>query len=178
MVDSIRYWDRAGTEYPDGPRENASWTAGVLLGKTQSGVYYVMHVDRFQGSPHTVSERIKTVASHDGSGVRVGIEQDPGQAGKAEAQSHARNLAGDLVTLNPVRESKGVRARPVSAQAEAGNIMVVHDDTWNEPFFRELENYDGSDSCVADQVDALSGAFYLLGVVKRAGAFGRRHRRR
>jgi phage terminase large subunit-like protein len=61
----------------------------------------------------------------------------------------------------------------LSAQAEAGNVKLVR-GTWNDAYLNELENFDGSDGCVADQVDASSGAFHLLANVKRAGIWGRR----
>jgi len=55
--------------------------------------------------------------------------------------------------------SKYDRARPVSAQAEAGNIKVVK-GRWNADFFNELELF--PDGINDDQVDALSGAFDKL----------------
>ena len=172
-VDEIRYWDRAGTETKPGQEHKASWTAGDRMRKTAQNVFYITDVSRFQGSPMTVRETIKNVATQDGQGVRIGLEQDPGQAGKAEVQDHVRNLAGYNVVVNAVRESKGVRAKPLSAQAEQGNVKLVR-GAWNEAFIRELENFDGSASCVSDQTDAASGAFHMLATVKRAGAWGRR----
>jgi len=157
----VRYWDRAATEAKNGIEARGSHTAGVLMGVDKQGVFYVPDVVRFQGSPLKVEQTIKNVASQDGQNVGVGIEQDPGQAGKAEALLQVRNLAGYDVKANPVHEAKGVRARPVSAQSEAGNVKLVRGD-WNDTFLRELENFDGSDKCKSDQVDAASGAFYLL----------------
>ena len=170
--DDIRYWDRAATETKPGQEKKASWTAGVRMGRDARGTFYVKDVVRFQGSPLEVETRIKNVASQDGRNVRIGIEQDPGQAGKAEALMYVRLLAGYNVTLNAVREAKGVRARPLSAQVEAGNVKVVR-GSWNDQYLREMENFDGSDGCVADQVDASSGAFYLISNVRQAGVWGR-----
>ena len=157
----IRYWDRAATDETSPNAASASWTAGIRLRKMPNGVFYVCHVDRFQGSPGKVQERVKNVASQDGKTVSVGIEGDPGQAGRAEAQLQIRNLAGYNVRANFVGDPKGVRAKPVSAQAEAGNIKIVRGD-WNEDLLKELENFDGSKTCRSDQVDALSGAFMML----------------
>ena len=156
-----------------GKKTKGSYTAGLLMGKDNHGVYYIVDVIRFQGSPMTVEKTIKNIASQDGIPTVVGIEQDPGQAGKAEAQTQLRNLAGYNVILNTVRESKGVRARPLSAQTEAGNVKLVRGE-WNDTFLRELESFDGSDKCTSDQVDAASGAFYLLTKQKRvAGVWGK-----
>ena len=170
--EKIRYWDRAGTVRDPKTNGKHSATAGVRMSKT-NGIYYVEDVSRFYAEPHTVEEQIKNVASQDGASVRVGIEQDPGQAGKAEALTQIRNLTGYIAHVNVVRESKGVRAKPFGAQAGAGNVKLVR-GPWNEAYLRELENFDGTKDCVSDQVDASSGAFFMLNQTKRAGAWGRR----
>lgn len=172
MVDEIRYWDRAATEVPAGKKSKASWTSGVKMGKDARSVIFIKDVSRFRGSPLTVESSIKNVATQDGLRIRVGIEQDPGQAGKAEAQTQIRNLLGFIAEVNTVREAKGLRAKPLSAQAEADNVKLVR-GPWNEAFIKEAGNFDGSDKCVSDQVDAASGAFHMLTVVKRAGTWGR-----
>jgi len=172
LVDEIRYWDRAATEAKPSPKVKGSWTAGARMGKDARGVYYISDVSRFQGSPLEVESTIKNITSQDGRKVRVGLEQDPGQAGKAEVQVHVRNLAGFNVVVNTVRESKGMRAKPLSAQVEAGNVKLVR-GPWNEAFIREAENFDGTDKCVSDQIDAATGAFHLLTSLKTAGTWGR-----
>ena len=169
-AERIRYWDRAATDESIA-KGKGSRTAGVRMSKSRStGVFYIEGVERFQKSPLGVRASIKNVATQDGVPVMVGIEQDPGQAGKAEAEDQVRNLAGFDATINTVREAKGVRAKPLSAQAEAGNVKLVRSD-WNEAYLNELQNFDGSDKCVSDQVDASSGAFHLLTNVKRAGVY-------
>lgn len=167
-VEIMRYWDRAGTA-AEKASPLGSWTVGVKIGRTAQGVFYVLDVDRFQGTPLQVMNRIKAVATQDGRGVRVGIEVDPGQAGKAEAMSHVRNLAGFVVTLNHVHESKGVRAKPYSAQCEQGNVKLVR-ARWNDAYVGELVNFDGI-KAMADQVDASSGGFYLLTSGKKVGTW-------
>lgn len=172
MEDEIRYWDRAATEVESGKASKASWTSGVKMGKDARGVYYIKDVNRSRSSPLGVETTVKNITSQDGKPVRVGLEQDPGQAGKAEVQVHVRNLAGYDVTVNTVRESKGMRAKPLSAQTQAGNVKLVR-GAWNEAFIREAENFDGTDKCVSDQIDGASGAFYLLTSLKTAGTWGR-----
>ena len=169
--DSIRYWDRAATE--EGEGKDPSFTAGIKMVKTKGGDFFIDDVVRFRGSPLKVETTIKNVASQDGKNTTIGLEQDPGQAGKVEAQMLAKKLAGYRVKINVVRESKGLRAKPYSAQVEAGNVRVKR-ATWNEAFLREHENFDGTDKGHADQVDSCSGAFYLLTSRKRAGAVGRK----
>jgi len=169
LVDAVRYWDMAAT-----PAEQTtvkrSWTAGVKMGVDANGLFWVTDVRRFQGSPLEVETAVKNTASADGYNVRIGIEQDPAQAGKAEAQRYARMLAGYEVQINNVREDKGKRAKPLSAQVEAGNVKVVN-ESWTDDYLKELENFDGSDKCVADQTDASSGAFYVLTRCQVAGTW-------
>ena len=173
LVAEVRYWDRAATAAEDAAASRASWTAGVRMGVDARGMFHVTHVERFQGSPLDVETKIKNVASQDGVAVQVILEQDPGQAGKAEAQLQVRNLAGYNATVNAVHESKGTRAKPLSAQAEAGNVKLLR-APWNDAYIREMENFDGSKTCASDQVDASSGAFHMLTSVKRAGTWGRK----
>ena len=88
MVEQVRYWDRAATPPAPGQKEaKASWTAGLKMGQDARGYTYIIDVVRFQGSPGLVEETVKNVASQDGRPVRVGIEQDPGQAGVATRDS-------------------------------------------------------------------------------------------
>lgn len=167
----IRYWDRAGTAAEDIKSKKASHTAGLLMTQASDGQWYIKGVDRFQGSPMEVMTRIKNVATQDGVQTDIWLEQDPGQAGKAEVQAQVRNLVGFNARVNAVHESKGIRAKPLSAQCEAGNVKLVAGN-WVEKFLREAENFDGSKTCVSDQIDAASGAFLMHADNKRAGVWG------
>jgi predicted phage terminase large subunit-like protein len=173
-TEKIRYWDRAATKAQQGKEARASWTAGLLLSKSPQGQWFIEDVERFQESPLGVEKTIDNVASQDGQAVTIGIEGDPAQAGKAEAGYHVRRLGakGFIVYANFVHESKGTRAKSPSAQAEAGNIKLVR-GKWNEAFIQEAVNFDGSKECTSDQIDALSGAFYMLTQTKQAGTWGR-----
>lgn len=154
---AVRYWDRAATK--ETGNNDPDYTVGLKLEKDQHGVFYVTDVVRLRESPLGVLNAIKNTASQDGFSVRIGIEQDPGQAGVSEADYLVRNLSGYPVYTNKVSKDKVTRALPVSSMAEANNIKVL-EARWNEDFFRELENFPegGHD----DQVDALSGAFNMM----------------
>jgi predicted phage terminase large subunit-like protein len=173
LVTEVRYWDRAATEVPDGVESDASYTAGVRMGRSQRGQFFITDVSKFRRGPLGVETGVLNCASQDGYQVRIGLEEDPGQAGIAEADYYMRLLAGYDVARNPVRESKGARARPYSAQCEAGNVKLVDGD-WIEDFLREHHNFvpEGR-KCFKDQVDAASGAFCLLTRERRAGAMGK-----
>jgi phage terminase large subunit-like protein len=86
--------------------------------------------------------------------------QDPGSAGVAEAQATARALDGSNVRFAVATGDKEVRAKPISAQAEAGNVKLAR-GLWNDDFLRELENFPAGKH--DDAVDALSGAYQQIG---------------
>lgn len=158
---AVRYWDRAATK--DTGSNDPDWTVGLKLEKDQNGVFYISDIVRLRESPLGVLNAIKNTASQDGFSVRIGIEQDPGQAGVSEAEFLVRNLTGYPVFINKISKDKVTRALPVSSQAEAGNVKLLM-ARWNEDFFQELENFPegGHD----DQVDALSGAFNMMAETK------------
>ena len=152
----VRYWDRAATKKTE--NNDPDYTVGLKLAKDQHGVFYICDVVRLQESPLHVQNAIKNTASQDGVICKVGIEQDPGQAGVSEVDLLIRMLSGFNVKAYRATKDKVTRASPVSAQAEAGNIRVLRGQ-WNEDFFRELENF--PESAHDDIVDALSGAFLM-----------------
>lgn len=159
----VRYWDRGATEVSS-VSPDPSWTAGIRARwYPEQELFVVVDVVRDRLNPSGVAEFIDATAERDGREVMVGIEQDPAQAGKAEARAHATRLAGKgfTVKLNPVRESKGARAGPVATQAEAGNVALLR-GSWNKDYRMEAENFDGTDRGHADQVDATSGAYFVL----------------
>lgn len=164
IVKIARYWDRAATESKKG--NDPDYTAGCLMARLRNGQYIVLDMVRFRGTPLEVENRIIATAKADAEAwgnVEIGIEQDPGQAGKFEGAYYTRALAGFVVKLHPAKQSKVKRAEPVSAQCEAGNVIMLQ-APWNEPLISELEAFPegGHD----DQVDALSGAFSVVGINK------------
>lgn len=154
----VRAWDQASTKKKT-ESDDPDWTAGLLMGRMRDGRYVIAHVDRFQENPSTVDRRIKNMASSDGKSVTVRLAQDPGQAGKSQVRAQTNMLSGYTVRSKPVTGDKATRAKPLSSQVEAGNVMLVRGD-WNEAFLQELENFTGTDSDGHDdQVDAASDAF-------------------
>lgn len=151
----VRHWDLAATEAEEGAEPD--WTVGLLLSVDEKNTYFIEHVVRFQGSPNKVEQAIKNIAAADGKDVIVSLPQDPGQAGKSQAQYLTGVLSGYQVEVQRETGSKITRAGAVSSQAEMGNVKIVRGD-WNETLISELENFPRP-SAKDDQVDALSGAF-------------------
>lgn len=152
----VRYWDRAATKKTE--QNDPDFTVGLKLAKDNNGIFYICDVVRLQESPLQVQNAIKNTASQDGYITRIGIEQDPGQAGVSEVDLLVRMLAGFNVKPYKATKDKITRASPVSAQCEAGNVKILRGH-WNEDFFREVENF--PEASHDDIVDALSGAFLM-----------------
>lgn len=154
----VRSWDLASTEKL--ATNDPDWTVGTLISKDDStGVYYIEHVERLQGSPLKVETTITNTASRDGRSVQIRIPEDPGSAGKFAGRQLITKLAG--YNARAVREtgSKVDRADPFSAQAEAGNVKLVQGD-WNEAWLDELCSFPNASH--DDQVDSATGGFEAL----------------
>jgi len=159
---ACRGWDLAATE--DAPGKTPDYTAGVRVRRVK-GRIYVEDVVRFRGSPLEVRRTMKTTADMDGRAVTVDFPQDPGQAGKSQAQDIAGELARFRVHFSPETGSKEVRQDAPAAQAEAGNIYIVR-GAWNRAFIDELTSFPLGD--FDDQADALARAYHRV-VGKRGG---------
>jgi len=158
IVRTVRCWDRAATK-PLTPSDDPDWTCGVKVSIDRNGVFYVEHVERMRDTPLQVDLAMKVIASQDGPEVEIGIFEDPGAAGKGEAQATVRRFAGSMITVERATKDKVTQAKAASAQAEAGNIRIV-EGPWNEEFIRELENF--PEGPHDDQVDPLGHAIRLL----------------
>lgn len=155
----VRAWDFAASI--EEPGKDPDWTAGGKLGITPSGRWIIADIGRLRGGPETVEAALKNTAVRDGSGIRVRIPQDPGQAGKSQAANFTKLLAGFTVTAKPVSGDKVQRAEPFAAQVNVGNVMMLRAE-WNDALISELRVFpNGSHD---DQVDALSDAFDELNI--------------
>jgi predicted phage terminase large subunit-like protein len=154
---SVRAWDLAATG--DTGTRDADWTVGALLGRTGAGAYVVLDVVRFQGGPDEVERAILATAARDGRRVPVGIPQDPGQAGVAQAQYLVRRLFGHRVHASRETGDKATRAMPFAAQVNVGNVSLLR-GPWNRALLDELAAFPSGSK--DDQVDALSRGFGQL----------------
>lgn len=154
---SVRKWDLAATA-PTGMND-PDWTVGVRMSDSGSNGYVIEDIVRLRASAADVERAILSTASSDGVGTTIHLNQDPGQAGKAQVAALTRMLSGYVVKSEPESGSKEVRAMPFAAQAEVGNVKLVA-GTWNGPFLDELEAFPGGRH--DDQVDAAAGAFNAL----------------
>jgi predicted phage terminase large subunit-like protein len=154
FVARIRRWDLAATAPGEGA--DPDWTVGVRMMRLADGSFVIDNVVRMRASPGDVEKAVLETAKLDGAATDIEIPQDPGQAGKAQAAAFSKLLSGYSIHSAPETGDKVTRAKPYSAQVEAGNVALVR-APWNAAFVQEHEAFpeDGHD----DQVDAAAGAF-------------------
>ena len=153
----VRYWDLAATEQRG--TNDPDWSVGVKIGRLMAGGFIVMDVQRFREGPGEVERRIKNIASADGKTCRIGLPQDPGQAGKSQAMYMVVQLPEFTVMTTRESGDKITRFGPFSSQAKVGNIKILRGG-WNEAYFAELEGFpEGKHD---DQADGSSGALHMM----------------
>ena len=153
----VRCWDLAATEKTEAG--DPAYTAGVLIGKRANGRYIIADVINRQMSANDVRQTIRFTAQLDRSrygSVRIRLPQDPGQAGKDQAQTYVKFLSGFDVTTVLESGSKEARATPMAAQGQAGNFDIVKGD-WNEAYLLQLEGF--PEAKFKDMVDASANGF-------------------
>lgn len=168
-----RAWDFAASA--ETPGKQPDWTVGLKMAYLD-GIFYVEDVNRGRWSPAGVETTLKNTASQDGTDVTVRMPQDPGAAGKADAATKVKLLAGYSVTVQSVTGDKATRAKPASAQAEAGNVKLLRGE-WNTAFLDEVCSFPNAQ--FDDQVDAFADALNELALnqAPRVAMFlTRRHR--
>jgi predicted phage terminase large subunit-like protein len=166
MRNTIRYWDKAGTE------GGGAYTAGVLMGLGEDGLYYVLDVVRVQRAAVAREKAMRRTAELDGTSTIIWIEQEGGSGGKESAEATIANMAGYAIYKERPTGDKALRAEPFSVQVEAGNVRVLKGE-WNKEYFDELKTFPVGK--YKDQVDASSGAFNKLAVQTPVGVLVPKH---
>jgi conserved hypothetical protein len=152
-----RGWDLAATS-EDESGESA-YTASVLIGKRRSGNYVIADVINKRLKAAEVRKLIQITCKTDKAKYGRVVERlpkDPGQAGKEQAESYLKMLAGYLVKAIAESGSKESRAEPLAAQWQGGNVEILTAE-WNEMYFNQMESF--PESKFKDMVDASSSAF-------------------
>jgi predicted phage terminase large subunit-like protein len=158
-----RGWDLAATT-----NQTSAFTAGVLMGISRDGKIVICDLVHGRWTPDGVYTVVNQAAQSDGTHVRQSISKDPGQAGIAQVNQFSKNLAGYDVRFSPESGDKILRALPLSAQVESGNVYLLKGD-WNKAFLDELCMFPGSK--YKDITDASSRAYAeLLKMTKPNGA--------
>lgn len=159
-----RFWDLAATEKKL-KGQDPDFTAGVRMRKAH-GVYYILDCVAVRKGPAEVDRMIKNLATQDRQAAQesdtrymVRWEREPGASGKRESFRMTQMLAGFDARGIPSQGDKVTRAKPLAAQAEAGNVKLLA-GPWNEQFLNHMHNQ--PEIPHDDIMDASSGAFLAL----------------
>ena len=152
VVQSARGWDLGG-DAGDRATTIPTGRARVKMGRLTDGSYLVMHATFLRGTPAEVERPVLNISSQDGYGMhrRPAAGSRPGRQG--QIAQFVRLLAGYPLDSSPETGDKITRFSPFSAQAEAGNILVLRGD-WNERWFQMLEGF--PELPHDDEIDATS----------------------
>jgi predicted phage terminase large subunit-like protein len=104
--------------------------------------------------------KIAVTAAMDGPAVRQGVEVVGAQVGALQTLMADPMLARLSFAPIQVHADKTTRALPVVARCEQGKLAVVR-AAWNGEFLDELSAF--PETRHDDQVDAVAGAFTMLG---------------
>jgi predicted phage terminase large subunit-like protein len=149
-----RGWDLAATA--ENTKGQGDYTAGVRVRRV-GGKTYVEDAIRFRGSPLQVEQQMKMQADQDGKVVHIDFPQDPGQAGKSQAENLAGMFPRSRVHYSPETGSKETRQDAPAAQAEAGNVYIVR-GAWNRDWLEEVCAFPNGE--YDDQCDAFARAYH------------------
>lgn len=159
----VSAWDRAATKQEAGKAPD--FTARVRMSRNGPD-YYIEHVGRWQESAGVIRKMIRSFGETDPHATVIHLPEEPGQAGKDQAERDVEYLTGYSVVLKRPTGSKEVRAEPLAIQAEFGHIYLVA-GTWNEMFLDELCSFPASAN--DDMVDAAADGFNHLAGAKSGG---------
>jgi predicted phage terminase large subunit-like protein len=167
----VRYWDLAGTE-PKKKGHDPDYTASTLAGDMHDQRTAILDVTDFRESIGQRDLKIEEIAKDDRRkyGLRVTwwFEQEAGIGGEERMTALVRRIqkAGLAVHVEPATGSKLLRAEPLAAAAEAGNVVLGPDNParpWRDRFRGHMADF--SATCAHDDIaDSASGAFNKLGV--------------
>lgn len=151
----LRFWDLAATS-----KKTADFTASCK-GKIISNITYILDATNDQIDPARTDETIKNTAGQDGKQVAVRWEQEGGASGKRDTYHIVSMMAGyDARGISP-QGDKITRAKPLAAQALAGNVKLLR-GSWNERWLNHMHAQDGKPTTHDDEMDAASGMYSEL----------------
>lgn len=156
----VRSWDLAATKItPNTPDPDR--TAGVkMFYHPILKEIYIVDLIHMAEQSSVVRKAIVDAADRDERCCAVTIPQDPGQAGKDQADSIAKELEHKKVVKVRPTKSKIVRSEPFASAWQNGRVKVVR-APWNVKLFTELEGFP-DESYHDDIVDACSDAYNYL----------------
>jgi predicted phage terminase large subunit-like protein len=172
-----RIWDLAATQ------GGGDYTTGSLCGYSKSKQDFITaNIIRRQLNPGRVENLVRNTAVADGTDVTIGIEQEPGSAGKALVEHYANTVLREFkVVAIPATKAKAIRAQPYLAACEAGHVYLLDETVhkpegsepgWQDHYIREFEGFPTGQ--FDDQVDTnAAGYTFLSGKKTLSTSWGR-----
>jgi predicted phage terminase large subunit-like protein len=157
----VRYWDLAATEPHEGNKD-PDYTTGTRLELGTDGYTTITDVKHVRLGPGAVERFVQDVAIADGYHVRVYIEQDPGQAGKAQVHNYARMMPGVQVKPGLTKNmDKRTRSQPAAGAFENRVLRINRYLTNLQTVLLELRRFP-NEGAHDDIVDTISGGYTSL----------------
>lgn len=158
---TCRFWDFASTA-KSLAKDDPDFTAGVKMSLVD-GVYTVLDCFAEQLGPVAAETIMRNLSRQDAveagrvrSNYRVRWELEPGAAAIRYNRQLVTQLAGLDAGGKHSQGDKLIRAKPLAAQAQAGNVKLVR-GAWNETWLRHMHGQ--PDLAHDDIMDASAGAF-------------------
>lgn len=168
----VRFWDLAATKKKL-KGEDPDFTASIKMRKVH-GVFYISDCTNDLHGPTEADRAMRNRAAQDHRAATesdtrymVRWEREPGASGKRDTVRISQMLARFDAKGIPPQGDKITRAKPLAAQAEAGNVKLLA-APWNEMLLDHLHNQ--PEIAKDDMMDAGSGAYNVLsrvGTVRR-----------
>lgn len=150
----VRRWDLAFSD-----KDGADYSAGAKMGVDRSGNRYILHIRRVRGKWIETVPVIRQIAETDGVGCSCAIEANGSQLGYA--QEMKQRIQNRVVLEDRPEGNKEMRAALWGSRLDDGIIYCVRGE-WNQEFFDEMAYFPNGEH--DDMVDAVSGAWNLLGI--------------
>jgi predicted phage terminase large subunit-like protein len=163
-----RTWDLAATE------GGGDYLTGTLCGyDAQKDDFFILDIFRDQLPPGKIENAVYQVAEADGFNVDIGIEREPGSAGKILVQHFKDNVLSDfrVEAIDTGGKAKVIRAQPFLAAAEDGHVYYLQDTEdrrWNKVFVDEFEVFPASSHTNHDDTVDTSAEGYTFLTGKKA----------
>lgn len=157
--EAVRFWDLAATLQKFSKRgkkkNDPDYTASCAM-KMVNEEIYIFDITNERLSPAMADAAMLNIGKQDGRRLKIRWEMEGGSSGKRDAAHIAKLLKGFDACGVPPKGDKIERAKPLAAQALAGNVHLLR-GPWNKMF---LDHMHGQPDLPHDDImDACSGAY-------------------
>lgn len=168
---SVRAWDLGATE-PSPANSDPDWSRGIAIDELVDGGFHISDMQSCRLGPGPTERFLVDTARLDGPERTQVLWQDPGAAGKADADAKVRavQVAGRRALSIVAGSSKLAFANVWAPIAEA-NRITIQDSLWARDLVAELDAFPaGKHDDAADAVSLAFQAWSLVPATDEAGA--------